>query len=105
MDNLAERKVFGHYVTETAFALSLTKAQINEIVACSHFCEAHGVRANGGNTVNALYRKGLIRRVSGHDILGEYQLTEAGEKVLELLEIAGMVTLAKQNNGERGKAA
>ncbi|MEH6505020.1 MAG: hypothetical protein V7786_02005 [Sulfitobacter litoralis] len=84
----AEDRRFKEYVTETAFSLSLTKAMVSELGLIG----SQGPRGNGGHTVNALYRRGLIIP-DKEDWAGfaNWELSAAGEAVVELLIVAGLV--------------
>ena len=84
----AEDRRFQNYVTETAFSLSLTKSQVSELGLIG----SQGPRGNGGHTVNALYRRGLIVP-DREDWTGfaNWELSTAGKAVVELLMVAGLV--------------
>lgn len=84
----AEDLRFQDYVTETAFSISLSKAQVAELGRIGN----EPGRANGGNTISALYRRGLI--VPDRDCWGGYakwELSAAGKATFDLLMVAGLV--------------
>lgn len=84
-----EDRRFQNYVTETAFSLSLTKGMVSELGLIG----SQGPRGNGGHTVNALYRRGLIVP-DREDWTGfaNWELSTAGKAVVELLMVAGLVS-------------
>ena len=79
---------FQNYVTESAFSLSLSKAQVAELGRIGN----EGVRANGGHTVASLRRKGLI--VPDRDdchAFANWRLSTAGKAVFDLLLVADLI--------------
>lgn len=89
----AEDLRFQNYVTETAFNLSLTKAMVAEIGLIGN----EGVRVNGGNTVTALHRRGLIVTDRQEwSVVADWKLSSAGKAVFELLIVAGLIQ--RENN-------
>lgn len=79
---------FQNHVTETAFSLSLSKAQVAELGRIGN----EGVRANGGNTVVALHRRGLIvPDREDWSVIAKWELSRAGKVVFELLLVADLI--------------
>lgn len=84
----AEDLRFQNYVTETAFSLSLTKAMVSELGRVGN----EGVRGNGGSTVSALFRRGLITPDRENWVVfANWELSSAGKSVFELLIVAGLI--------------
>lgn len=84
----AEDLRFQNYVTETAFSLSPSKAQVAELGLIGN----EGVRMNGGNTVTALHRRGLVvPDRENWSVIAEWELSSAGKAVFELLLVAGLI--------------
>lgn len=84
----AEDRRFQNYVSETAFSLSLTKAQVVELGMIGN----EGTRSNGGRTVTALYLRGLIiPDREDWTVFAKWRLSRAGEAVFELLTVAGLI--------------
>ena len=89
----AEDLRFRSFVTETAFSLSLTKAMVAEIGLIGN----EGTRTNGGNTVAALHRRGLINPDKENwSVIAEWKLSRAGKAVFEVLLVAGLITRAQK---------
>lgn len=89
---------FAGYVTETAFSLQLGKRQCSTLalIASGEWRNLMGASQSRGFLLNAaigLEHKGLVERVE--HVAGQsrfsIRITPAGEKVLELLELAGIV--------------
>lgn len=72
---------FSESVTGTAFNLSLTK---NMVRALSQF-DYSGKSFESFMTVSALRSRGLVQHHGDH-----WTITEAGEKVVELIKLAGV---------------
>lgn len=93
----AEDIRFQNYVTETAFSLSLTKAQVAELGLIGN----EGARINGGHTVTALFRRGLV--VPDREdwtVITKWRLSSAGQAVFDLLLVAGLVKRAPKSVSE-----
>jgi DNA-binding HxlR family transcriptional regulator len=86
MDNHTNR--FKDYVTSSAFNLNLSRLQIQ---ALSDLYEGDKGQIRSA-TIVALEQKGLVafRNVGNVFDMTQYQLTEAGEKLVELLVVAGL---------------
>lgn len=108
---------FANFATRVSFNLTLTKAQVfylwavkngNAFVSVRGEPIPHAPEAPKHDifvpSVRGLVDRGLVERTPGADGYGFWQLTEAGEKVYELLVIAGLVTAAVSASNE-GKAA
>lgn len=81
---------FKDYVTSTAFALTISRRQI-EAISMLH---KYGKTWLLLSTIDALRRKGLVERVDalGDEFAGQYvRLSEAGEAVVPLLRMAGLL--------------
>lgn len=79
---------FQNYVTESAFSLSLSKAQVAELGRIGR----EGNRVNGGRVVDSLRRKGLI--IPDRDdsrIIANWRLSTAGKAVFDLLLVADLI--------------
>lgn len=84
----AEDMRFQNYVTETAFSISLTKAQVAELGRIGN----EGVRINGGHSVTALFRRGLIvPDREDWSVIAGWKLSSAGRAMFDLLLVAGLV--------------
>ena len=94
---------FAGYATETAFSLQLGKWQCAVLASVANGDWIGYGRSNTRalflNSTVALERKGLIERNekafgSGHKGTWHFRLTPAGQAVLQLLEMAGVVSVA-----------
>lgn len=84
-----EDQRFQDYVTETAFSLSLSKAQVAELGRISN----EPGRVNGGNTISALYRRGLIVPDRENWVgYAKWELSAAGKATFDLLLVAGLIS-------------
>lgn len=79
---------FAEYATSGAFAVALTRSQVQGLALCL----GGGTGWQGG----ALERKGLVERIEGRPdpfgsvVLADYRLTGAGVLVLSLCHMAGL---------------
>ena len=80
---------FRDYVTSTAFALTISRRQIEAISMLHKYGECWLLLT----TIDALIRKGLVERVAEKtDCGGGYvRLSEAGRAVIPLLKLAGLL--------------
>lgn len=79
---------FKDYVTSTAFALTISRRQIEAISMLHQYGETWLLLT----TIDALMRKGLVERVKEPQEHGQYvRLSEAGRAVVPLLKLAGLL--------------
>jgi hypothetical protein len=80
---------FKDYVTSTAFALTISRRQIEAISMLNQYGETWLLLT----TIDALMRKGLVERVKDEQQdCGQYvRLSEAGRAVVPLLKLAGLL--------------
>ena len=101
---MTPNSLFANHVTSASFSLSLSKTMIIVLVEIAEMkgkmrthcvLKANGIRSIWVPTVRCLEDRGLIF-APDKDWPGKFFLTEAGEHVLALLQIAGLVVEAKQ---------
>lgn len=80
--------LFASYVTGSAFRIDLSKRMVAALMSA-----AQGKSLNTGHYgVHGLVQRGLVEQIEDHDkaFYKEVRLTEAGKKVVELCEMAGL---------------
>lgn len=96
---MTPNNLFANHVTSASFSLSLSKTMIIVLVEISEMkgkmrdkcvLKANGIRSIWVPTVRCLEDRGLIF-APDKDWPGRFLITEAGEHVLALLQIAGLV--------------